>query len=1005
MGEWQTFTAPLQSNNGTLRERLTPDTNAFANRTSGGFVSDFWDMSKDFGGDVWDGLKGSLGSVGVGLWQRVMGDHSTYLRTYTSRNVVHYTADAIVLIDGKPIGSIRPMAARRFNAYVHSISVTTSIEPGGGNASVDFIVPFYDLDRWFWQGHTVIQEMQEIEIYMKGRFAVRGTDGIGHHPYYKVFWGLITTVSYAKEARSARFSIKAGDILEWWKIMNVPVSPSTIQTTQNFGGHFAGANSYIYQHTCYESIVYLSKMSMQNIHALENLRNTKGESTGSLIERKKTRAGIMGYWADRQNKIKDSLRLFGVEGQPMHIKWADGAGVSSGGVPEAGSSEANALEVEDFELLIETPDYGNGNHTVPLEDYGKVPGLGIDPSKEVGITPHQYHFKNPGFGGSFGVKESKIESLLSTAIKVKDQVDFEFYMDPAGYVVFKPPFYNLDVRGNKFLTVENSDIVSLNYSRDAAKIYSEISVTGTNSGQDTPDLPPKGVFRDYGLIRQYGIKKIAIQAPFLYSCLDCFTYASTMLNRYNMQALNVTINLIGRPEVRPGYPVYVPSDDAFYYVTSVTHSMEMGGSFSTSLGIGGVRSRLIKVIEGDPQEVRILRNAHWVYVPPEVTPTEDEVLEADTDTNVNNYADSETGERPPQVSVDDPNDEPATAEGEASQKASVAELTNSMAASLSTSKYENEFRVYTKVSHTKFGHWSLVADAGGDGEPGELVASLTRGISGVEFRMRELDNEEPAFEDDVTTVKVPVSDCDGYQLIGYGPYGKYLGYDETTQSFFLRGKQPTATEIGRLRSADLAAAAFARSTGQVYTPQYLEDTDTAIGAGRTVKNPSGFVPMKTLSGDMGSAVENASTNLRGVQIAVAQDVASMTGDNLGDADLACGPPPPYDMSAMGPFTGEEAAARERYLEMQRASEAWSSQVNDIRGSAGDAADELTSFEPHEYNEEWRDGMLYIQKFYNGTFDIGTDEDGIFDDVVGDRRSRANLGFFGKLAWESFLGGL
>jgi hypothetical protein len=52
-----------------------------------------------------------------------------------------------------------------------------------------------------------------------------------------------------------------------------------------------------------------------------------------------------------------------------------------------------------------------------------------------------------------------------------------------------------------------------------------------------------------------------------------------------------SITIPGRPEVRLGLPVYVESRDCFYYVSNITHSFTFGSQFTTTLGLRGRRAK------------------------------------------------------------------------------------------------------------------------------------------------------------------------------------------------------------------------------------------------------------------------------------------------------------------------------------------------------------------------------------------------------------------------------
>ena len=62
--------------------------------------------------------------------------------------------------------------------------------------------------------------------------------------------------------------------------------------------------------------------------------------------------------------------------------------------------------------------------------------------------------------------QKQILTKLEIATEIKTRSDYEFYQDVDGNFIFKPPFYNLNVKGIQPYTFLPTDIISYSSSID-----------------------------------------------------------------------------------------------------------------------------------------------------------------------------------------------------------------------------------------------------------------------------------------------------------------------------------------------------------------------------------------------------------------------------------------------------------------------------------------------------------------------------------------------------------
>jgi len=282
---------------------------------------------------------------------------------------------------------------------------------------------------------------------------------------------------------------------------------------------------------------------------------------------------LIDIWSQKFSAIASALFIYGFE--------------------RVSPTRKNALNVHDIDLNAESyiyiygsrpidvklPDVDSKAENVPWVDVTRLFSSGSAAFKTEEPPPFQSNFQD----------------RLSVANEAKDQVHFEFYQDVDGTIVLKPPFYNMQTRENPIYVLDDIDIVSFNVVEDESVILTRIDVTGVvvNGGNPEGTTNIYGYAIDFDQLSKYGLRDENIQTNFLTTSSDCMLYAQRELARRNTLAFNGSISIQGRPEIKLGYPVYVPSRDEYYYVTGITHSFTFGGSFDTQLTVSTRRGKKI----------------------------------------------------------------------------------------------------------------------------------------------------------------------------------------------------------------------------------------------------------------------------------------------------------------------------------------------------------------------------------------------------------------------------
>ena len=172
-----------------------------------------------------------------------------------------------------------------------------------------------------------------------------------------------------------------------------------------------------------------------------------------------------------------------------------------------------------------------------------------------------------GSYGQVNLWESTYESKMDIATAVTNVCGYEFYQDADGDLVFKPPLYNLDTSSSRVYRIEPEDIVSINFTEaepNATYVIIKGGVFQNLKGVvDQSEFGVRSTYVDYKLVAQFGWKEASLESSYYNNAKSAYYFAINYLDRQNAGTNGCTITIPLRPEIRPGYPVYIPHIDFF----------------------------------------------------------------------------------------------------------------------------------------------------------------------------------------------------------------------------------------------------------------------------------------------------------------------------------------------------------------------------------------------------------------------------------------------------------
>lgn len=452
------------------------------------------------------------------------------------------------------------------NKYVTGISTEASVDSPPGSGTINLSVPDTDVNDLYVEGNFVIIPMMEIEIFAKGYYTVGGLP-----QYYRIFWGMITNISKSWSNGVTTFTISCKDILHWWEKTNIILNPAFVGNEgascgyQLFQNQFAGLNPYTI-------IISLAKEAMGDFSITDgsfmSFKPEAGPETAVVGQYAKD---VMAYWQLKFGNIWNALVLYGTSGSAYTF---EGAGM-----------DVSPLRLSNTIFKTEASILSENQLTASFK-----------------VQPHEIAaFKvDVQRAGDVQFFQNDTQSKLSVALTARDQIAYEFYCDTTGDIIFKPPFYNLNVIPNKPVSwINDFEIIDDNINDSEAEVITHMTSSGNAFGgvtdwglTDEITIPRTGVI-DWHLLKRYGWRRQDFQCEWAGNPKKLFWFLIDYMDRINAKRQNGSVTIPMRPEVRMGFPVWVPHYDSFYYVNAVSHNYTPGGQATTTLTLSAKRSKFI----------------------------------------------------------------------------------------------------------------------------------------------------------------------------------------------------------------------------------------------------------------------------------------------------------------------------------------------------------------------------------------------------------------------------
>ena len=427
----------------------------------------------------------------------------------------------------------------------------------------DFVTKYRDIVEQgdfpdeFKHGRCKISPMDRVVIFMTKRFDDKGN--IIQSPNAKmmrVFTGFVNTVQQAYSSGKHTITVTGEDVTKLMRMSVVNVNPALISDNPTNPVQASGENVTVWNNI----FDGLNAPQIIRLLTLGGAAAGKGGQTNRI-------SAIDSYTFSHDPSVTGDTEYDPDSGVIVPTS-------SSGGKGKSNSSHRT------FSLrkMLGTLFSRSSVHIIDPFQYAKLTA---------------FRSQALGMNGGWQFYQADFKTRRELAFKVADDTHFVFYADRNGHIWFHPPRFDnawiLGAANPNVYIIDNASIVSYGFIEDDSQVYSSIYVTtDPDVGEESAaDFIVRGAYQDVGTVMKYGQRIMMVHNPYL-KLGDKQTYglfAKSLLQRMLAGKYQGQITITGRPDLAPGYPVYVPIRNMIYYVETVEHSFTFGSNCTTTLNL------------------------------------------------------------------------------------------------------------------------------------------------------------------------------------------------------------------------------------------------------------------------------------------------------------------------------------------------------------------------------------------------------------------------------------
>lgn len=578
-----------------------------------------------------------------------MGLHDRpYVGTWRlgQQKLVQSTPDALVYINGDVSlpGCNKCSGKIDFQKFITEVSVDAGTDASGASANLSLSIPLHHNESFARDAQFIFRPGLEVHVYMRGYFPVKGlyrnlaepassefnarksktaesgtslrtgenpdsfldqqglTDSgledVVAYPYYHVFHGVVTQVDHSWSGGMSNITMNCGSMLHFWSYHKMSSQASLFGArpvnsnlhVSHYGHNFTGMHPYAIMYNLHHSTVGAAGAVGWAISQKTNVASKSEVNRESLFSLN------IRYWEQRFGKDTIKLRLYGASGELFNSVQAAYLATSSSSelTSDIRNRFIRATESKNTtDVMSRANKTGLKAEALVVADKSK-PSTSNNTGLDINIIEMKAFVEDLGQIANYNFFESAYESKLDIAQRVCEVTGFEFFQDVDGDFVFKPPLYNLDTSSSRIYRIEDIDIISISFSEKEPEATYAVGKNTLFNNMETGinnEWGHQGTYIDYRLVAQFGWRPLNFETTYLNDPKSLFFAAVNRMTLMNAAINSASISIPLRPELRPGYPIYVKTLDCFFYCNSFSHSFSVGGQCTTSLQLTAKRAK------------------------------------------------------------------------------------------------------------------------------------------------------------------------------------------------------------------------------------------------------------------------------------------------------------------------------------------------------------------------------------------------------------------------------
>jgi hypothetical protein len=529
------------------------------------------------------------------------------------REIVKTAPDLVVYLEGYPYlvnyfindpNTKNTFTIVNFNDYITSFNTSYDVEMLVPNCSFTLVVPNYFKHLFVMPGgNNLIESMMQVQVFAKGYYMSNEGDTV----LRRVFKGVVVNISYADNGKTLEISVQCHGSLHFLELMQVNLAPALMHNgTKEV--HVTEFQSVMHSLNLYQIIAGIFLLSFQGASGFDVSSINQGKVDVGQFGQAVKKGYIAKWEAILANLAKD-VHLYGTSYKD-HAKF---------------SALFKRSEVKGTQSKEELPD---------AQAYKAVDNEVAQASNIYYKKIRQYLPDN--IISDITMLNNKIMSRMEALRHYVQMTNFEAYQDVDGKIIIKPPLYNLDVtylgpRSTKTSTtgtnstqtgtgyysvvdpateifpdtnpfvVHLSEILTEQETEDETQVRkTRITCNGVFAsdwtGVQQKDVMSVVDFIDVQKLQQFGLREEpSITVPWMTSGdkFYLWAYAVTELTRANLAYRTYTITIPLRPELKVGFPMFIPHKDMYGYIKSIGINYNVGSTATMTVTLVGLRRRVL----------------------------------------------------------------------------------------------------------------------------------------------------------------------------------------------------------------------------------------------------------------------------------------------------------------------------------------------------------------------------------------------------------------------------